>query len=302
MSLINWFEENLKRRYPVEAKEILEMLLLSKEPVNLRFQFDNHGTYEVLDFKLLKNIQEGQTAPMNYEDGASNPYFVTQKMISYIEQYVPEELKHTNILPFARATFADKTKYIYFIEETPYPFMQDINWIYAKPIRGKKLISKYIKPDQLLHMLSHQEQSSSGVTVNNRIKPQEIIPSSRILITDGECVDSVNDYKHVMTSILNLTNNRFILSYFNGKEQDGIRTIELIINGQIKGCLSLEGNTDWIDPTLISQLNTILKDQVSDYRFIEFRDDNWGQEFGVAFANDKEVDELATSGFIKSNS
>lgn len=296
MDLLQWFEDKVKSSYPSDARQIINSLLESEESLKVNFKFLNYGNYEILDFRELQKIKDGQTLPIDY-DKYSNPFFLIESIEDFITRYLNKKYNLKNILPFARATFADKTWYIFFAENNPNPYALDINWIEAKLIESKKPISKYVELEKIIEF--RKTTTNSSLSFDKKKMPYDIIPSTQIFIGDAECVGDVNDYKDVLTNILNLSSNKFIITSFHGNEFNSKRTIDLTINNEIDGKIMVEGDTDWFDSSCVDQLNTLLGSFLTDYKFVEFRDNEWGQEFGIAYANEENILEFANNGYIK---
>jgi len=293
MNLLNWFEEKLNKTYPKEAQDIINYTIERSKMIE--FSFENYGTYEVLNFNNLSNIVNGQTRPNDREDEHTNPYFAAREIEDFNNRYFPAE-GITEPLPFARCIWGDKTWYIFFTENNEYPMLVNIDSATFKPRRSNSKISKFIPPGQLL---SAETESENKLKLNYKTSYKEILPESQTFVTDGESICGVESYKELIEKTLVLSIDKFSITSFSGNEKNGMIIIILEINNVIKGEINVQGGTDWIDPAYIQQLNTILMPHLDGYAFSEFRDWNWGQEFGVVYASPKEIDLLEKAGYIR---
>jgi hypothetical protein len=295
--LISWFENKINLKYPRRVKELL-IRLTQKEPnIEIFFEAANFGQFKVLDFKSLSKIRNGSLKPSSREESMSNPFFLISKISSFIERYVPNnhELKTKEVLPFARATYGDRTTYVYFINKLEEPIRLNIDYEDARPRKVGENASDLIDIENILIDIEKSEKLKFNF--NKRLNPKDIVPINNIFIGDPECVDHVSDYRKLIELILNCTSGNLILNGFSGEEIDNKRIIKIKINNK-SGQLILKGNTDWVDNTLIDQLNSIIFENPGDNRFIEFYDSNWGQEFGVIYGNDEKEQKLKMNGYI----
>lgn len=292
MNLLNWLQEKLKATYPKDAQDIINFSI--EQGKSITFSYENYGDYEVLNFNSLSNVINGEKTPNDREDNRTNPYFVAEEINYFINRYFPNE-EISQVLPFARCTWGDKTWFIFFTENNEFPMLVNIDSDELTPKRSKSKISKFIPIEKTLENEFSQENK---MRFQNKPNYKEIVSERQTLVTDGEGICGVESYKELIESTLALSMGKFSLTKFKGKETNKVVTLFIEINNAIEGEINLQGETDWIDPSYIQQLNKVLSNHLDGYVFSEFRDWNWGQEFGVVYASLKETQMLDASGYI----
>ena len=293
--LITWFEEVTNHKYPTQVKTLLlAMINLDFEP-EVKFEASNFGEFQILNFKALEKARQGENSS-NWEESMSNPFYARKEIIGFLKQYVPNDhpLNSLNILPFARATYADRTTYVYFQDSLEYPLRINIDHTEARPRKVGQTIIDLIPINEAVELVTsgHNKPIKYSLKKSNK----DLIDKNRILVTDGERVDDVKDYESLIKEFCSLTDGTYSLEYYEGEEIEGRRIIKLAIGG-VKLTLDLEGETDWVDLKIIEQLNKGLSKLNGNNQFYEFKDNSFGQEFGVIYGNENEYELFKLSGF-----
>lgn len=138
-------------------------------------------------------------------------------------------------------------------------------------------------------------------STNSIPKIEEIIERENWYFGDQESAVSVEAYKEIIEDyFIKTSGNRLIFRGFNGKEiGNEQRKIEIELNGN-KFEFELKTHNGWIDPQIIGMMNNVLiKIGISDKKFVEIRDQSWGQELGVAFVNKDELEQLIKFKYSK---
>lgn len=136
----------------------------------------------------------------------------------------------------------------------------------------------------------------------NRIpKIEEIVSRHNWYYGDGESADSVDNYKEIIEDyFIKTSDNRLNFEKFKGEEiGTEKRKIEIELNGN-NFEFELDTHNGWIDPQIIGMMNEALKKVgINDKKYVEIRDQSWGQELGVAFVNKEELEKLIEFKYSK---
>lgn len=287
---ILFLENTTGRKYPIDVRQFLIHLLETGKTVS--FEALNYGPFEVMDFTHVEKYAKDMKGA-SYDEYLTNPYLVIKEIKEFIDECLPEGtfLKNTNVLPFARSSYGDGFRYIYFIDSDSKPVTLEINGINTPQVLGNS-IAEFIDVDNVI------SQNGKSFNFNKQLRPEQLASKDRILTMDGEAADEVNDYERVIRSFLALTGEELQLNYFEGQEIAGVRKIKVKIKN-VETILELEGNTGWIDHVnLIRQLNSLITPYTNGNRFFEFRGFHWGQEFGVVFGTEQEKSEFKRTGYL----
>lgn len=292
--LIVWFEETSNAKYPDQVRHMLQKIVDIPAPVDIKFEAGNFGEFAILDFRTLQKARDGHPSSGG-EESMSNPFFARKEISHFIESYMPEDhpLWSTEVLPLARSTYGDRTTYVYFRNGIESPIRLNIDYTLARPRKVGETINDLIDVDDLMCNLT---PSRTVFNYNKKRSYKQLFDNRKILVTDGERVDGVSDYRSLLREFCAITSGELELNNFEGKEVDGRRHLTVTINST-KITLDLEGNTDWVDPKVIEQLNNAIATTGLRNRFIPFRDSDFGQEFGLVYGDDSDFELLRTNGY-----
>ena len=292
--LITWFEKISYAKFPDEVKILLGRFIGISVDTDVRFEASNFGEFQILDFRTLQKAKDGHSS-LGWEENMSNPFFVKKEITDFINKYVPKDhpLKSTDILPFARSTYGDRTTYVYFQNNCESPIRLNIDNTDARPRKIGTSINNLIDVRELLDEL-HSDKTFFKYNLKKGYK--DLIDGNRILISDGERVDDVRDYQGLLNDFCDITDGELTLNKFDGREIDGRRKLSITIN-TTDIALDLEGATDWVDLKIVEQLNLALKSIGQGKSFIELRDLNFQQEFGIVYGNDSDFELLKQNGY-----
>lgn len=138
-------------------------------------------------------------------------------------------------------------------------------------------------------------------SVNRIPKIEEIVSRHNWYYGDGESADSVDNYKEIIEDyFIKTSDNRLNFEKFKGEEiGTEKRKIEIELNGN-NFEFELDTHNGWIDPQIIGMMNEALKKVgINDKKYVEIRDQSWGQELGVAFVNKEELEKLIEFKYSK---
>jgi hypothetical protein len=133
--------------------------------------------------------------------------------------------------------------------------------------------------------------------------PARIVGKRRVVVMDGECVDTAEDYVDVIRDIAAITDGTLVFDAITCEEEERgsgepARAIALAQGGRA-WTGRVHGDTDWIDNgRLVGLLNRVLADLGAARRVHAIHHDTWGQELGVVFATDEELARLRERGYM----
>jgi hypothetical protein len=294
MNVIDQLENVKGFIYPKTARDILEYLLNADNRLVVKFQYKNYGTFEVLDVHRYLEIPAhyDYVKQKNIEGYLENLFICESNHIEgHINRYYPNNTIVNKVLPFAVCSWGDRLHYIFFGEKNHFPILINTDSATFPPLQSQRTIENYISLNDIV-------LSKMIIEIKREDKIADLISLDRTYVTDGECIGNVNDYKEIIEETLKLSKGKFILTHFSSSETQDTKLIKLTINDNINGELILADNYDWINSIYISQLNKILDTHLEAYKFKEFRESNWGQEFGVLYATLDEIQDLEGAGFV----
>jgi hypothetical protein len=118
------------------------------------------------------------------------------------------------------------------------------------------------------------------------------VGQSRILVVDGECVETAGDYERLIEDLLSLSTIPLALDHFESTDTDP-RVLQPTIAG-VSLTFTVEGDTDWVDSeAFVAGLNSFFAQKGLDFRFYAFYDViRFGQETGFCFLEKNQGDAL----------
>ncbi len=123
---------------------------------------------------------------------------------------------------------------------------------------------------------------------------EEVVGAEFFFCGDGECIDDPVDYRgFIERGLAGITGGLLSLGQFKSATNGAGETcLSLTLNGRSFE-MTLPDQHGWVELGIIDQFNVILDDlDCTPKRFMAVRDPDWGQELGVVFAENEQLQML----------
>lgn len=127
----------------------------------------------------------------------------------------------------------------------------------------------------------------------------EILNSKNWYLCDQECLTDGQEYIALLKDYFEYTSNNLIqLNDIDVRKEDEIIILNLKIN-EAETNWKLNYNNGWIDDKIVTLMNVYLRRNKFKERFCILKNPKWGQELGIAFCNNKEIEELELNELLR---